>query len=350
MIDCIKFCGAFELALREHDESDNSDNVGIFHGLINFSAELDATLSDHLKNSSLFTGTSKEIRNDLLQSMLEVCQEQIIEEINNTPFLAIMADQTTDVDAKSQLAVIFRYLQQRNIDPALARDAIDNFEGRIAEIQNHIDNIICEASDIMCDQPPEIKRERLCDSRFDHRTLALEVCEVILNCAKDRFNFQEHLAVASLFYSENFGLYCGQFPEEKLTSACFYYPTLDQERLRNELTVIYLRNDCRRLNGALPLLKFLMKNHLADTLKETKKLLEIVITIPMITSEVERCFSTLNRIKAFLRNSMTEDCLPALTMLSIEKKLISEIDNFNDKVITNFANQKARRMDLIYKK
>nr|CAH7735517.1 unnamed protein product [Callosobruchus chinensis] len=194
----------------------------------------------------------------------------------------------------------------------------------------------------MCDQPPEIKRERLCDSRFDHRTLALEVCEVILNC--------EHLAVASLFYSENFGLYCGQFPEEKLTSACFYYPTLDQERLRNELTVIYLRNDCRRLNGALPLLKFLMKNHLADTLKETKKLLEIVITIPMITSEVERCFSTLNRIKAFLRNSMTEDCLPALTMLSIEKKLISEIDNFNDKVITNFANQKARRMDLIYKK
>nr|CAH7735510.1 unnamed protein product [Callosobruchus chinensis] len=240
--------------------------------------------------------------------------------------------------------------RQRNIDPALARDAIDNFEGRIAEIQNHIDNIICEASDIMCDQPPEIKRERLCDSRFDHRTLALEVCEVILNCAKDRFNFQEHLAVASLFYSENFGLYCGQFPEEKLTSACFYYPTLDQERLRNELTVIYLRNDCRRLNGALPLLKFLMKNHLADTLKETKKLLEIVITIPMITSEVERCFSTLNRIKAFLRNSMTEDCLPALTMLSIEKKLISEIDNFNDKVITNFANQKARRMDLIYKK
>nr|CAH7735513.1 unnamed protein product [Callosobruchus chinensis] len=304
-----------------------------------------------------------------------------------------MADQTTDVDAKSQLAVIFRYVRdgepierfwnyiipercdaetisktiltvidpliqnspdkliaqsydgaaERNIDPALARDAIDNFEGRIAEIQNHIDNIICEASDIMCDQPPEIKRERLCDSRFDHRTLALE-------CAKDRFNFQEHLAVASLFYSENFGLYCGQFPEEKLTSACFYYPTLDQERLRNELTVIYLRNDCRRLNGALPLLKFLMKNHLADTLKETKKLLEIVITIPMITSEVERCFSTLNRIKAFLRNSMTEDCLPALTMLSIEKKLISEIDNFNDKVITNFANQKARRMDLIYKK
>ena len=70
----------------------------------------------------------------------------------------------------------------------------------------------------------------------------------------------------------------------------------------------------------------------------------------MTTSEAERCFSTLNRIKTFLRNSMTEDRLTSLSMLSIEKKFISEIDNFNDKVITKFANRKERRIDLIYKK
>lgn len=34
IIDCIKFCGAFELALRGHDESDSSDNRGIFLGLV----------------------------------------------------------------------------------------------------------------------------------------------------------------------------------------------------------------------------------------------------------------------------------------------------------------------------
>lgn len=556
IINCIKFCGAFELALRGHNESDTSENPGIFRGLINFSAELDATLSEHLKNSSVFKGTSKEIQNDLLQCMLEVCHEQIIEEIKNSPFIAIMADETTDVAAKSQMVVIFRYvrdgepierfwsyvipekcdaetlsktilsiidpliqnspnkliaqsydgaavmsgqhagvqalikkkypfahyvhcyahqlnlimskaasansqvrvffgnlqdipgffnnspqrvevlnkivnrriphgattrwnfnirtinvvyenrdsliecmhaieeqfsnntvcsaaasirrtlndpiftfwltffhhimphvdilfnqLQQRKIEPTLVKEAIDSFERSISQVRNNIDNIISEASDIISDEPPTPeKRKRPNNSRFDHRISALEVCDVVLNCAKDRFYFKEHLVVASLFFSEYFGEYCSKFPENKLTSTCSYYPTLDKERLRTELSVIYSRNDCRTINGALPLLKFLIKNNLGDTLKEIKKLLEIVITTPMTTSEAERCFSTLNRIKTFLRNSMTEDRLTALSMLSIEKKFISEIDNFNEKVITKFANRKERRIDLIYKK
>ncbi len=36
--DCVKFCGAFELALRGHDESKSSDNPGIFRGLVDFVA------------------------------------------------------------------------------------------------------------------------------------------------------------------------------------------------------------------------------------------------------------------------------------------------------------------------
>ncbi|KAK9679125.1 Nucleotide-sugar transporter [Popillia japonica] len=42
---------------------------------------------------------------------LEVCHEQIIEEINNSPYMAIMTDETTDVAAKSQMVVIFRYVR-----------------------------------------------------------------------------------------------------------------------------------------------------------------------------------------------------------------------------------------------
>ncbi|CAH1103031.1 unnamed protein product [Psylliodes chrysocephalus] len=105
IINCIKFCGAFDLALRGHDESDSSENPEIFRGLINFSAEL-----DQLKNYLVYKGTFKEIHNDLLQCMLDVCHEQIIEEINNFPFLAIMADETTDVAAKNSTG-IFRYVR-----------------------------------------------------------------------------------------------------------------------------------------------------------------------------------------------------------------------------------------------
>lgn len=34
IIDCVKFCGAFELALRGHDETASSDIPGIFRGLV----------------------------------------------------------------------------------------------------------------------------------------------------------------------------------------------------------------------------------------------------------------------------------------------------------------------------
>lgn len=70
----------------------------------------------------------------------------------------------------------------------------------------------------------------------------------------------------------------------------------------------------------------------------------------MTTSEAERCFSSLKRIKTFLRNSMAEDRLTALSMLSIEKKFVTEIENFNEKVIDKFAAKKDRRIELLYKK
>lgn len=72
IINCIKFCGAFELALRGHDEKSNSENSGVFRGLINSSSELDLVLKSHIENSSVFKGLSKSIQNDLLECCLAV--------------------------------------------------------------------------------------------------------------------------------------------------------------------------------------------------------------------------------------------------------------------------------------
>lgn len=110
IINCIRFCGAFELALRGHEESDTSSNPGVFRGLINFSAELDAALKNHLENATVFKGTSKTIQNELLGIILDVCHEKIAKEIKAAEFLAIIADETTDIANKFQMAIIYRYL------------------------------------------------------------------------------------------------------------------------------------------------------------------------------------------------------------------------------------------------
>ena len=69
----------------------------------------------------------------------------------------------------------------------------------------------------------------------------------------------------------------------------------------------------------------------------------------MTSAEAERCFSTLKRIKSFLRATMLNERLSALAMISIENKLISEMTNFNEKVIEYFAKSKDRRAEFIFK-
>nr|CAI5856657.1 unnamed protein product [Callosobruchus analis] len=64
---CIKFYGAFELAIRAHDETSTSDNPAIYVGFVNFNAEIDALLAIHMKGSQVFNGISKTIQNEILE-------------------------------------------------------------------------------------------------------------------------------------------------------------------------------------------------------------------------------------------------------------------------------------------
>ena len=120
-------------------------------------------------------------------------------------------------------------------------------------------------------------------------------------------------------------------------------------KLQSELTVIYGRQDFYNCSGAVPLLQLFYDNNLIGTFSETVRLLNILITIPMTSCEAERCFSTLKRVKTFLRNTTTDDRLNALGMLSMEKKLISEMPDYNELVIDKFAQLKERRANFLYR-
>ena len=76
-MECIKVCGAFELAVRGHDKTGESDNPGIFHGLINFTAALDSALGQYLESATVIKGTSKTIQNELLGIMYETAKNEI---------------------------------------------------------------------------------------------------------------------------------------------------------------------------------------------------------------------------------------------------------------------------------
>jgi hypothetical protein len=144
-------------------------------------------------------------------------------------------------------------------------------------------------------------------------------------------------------------MYENNFPSDHFNKTIEAYPFLDVTKLKTELQLFYKRTDFRDINSLVYLLKFIIENNLTLIFSESYKLLKIISTIPMTTAEAERSFSTLIRIKTFLRNSLTEDRLTALAMLSIEKRMINNIPNFNEEIINRFAEKKERRIDLTYK-
>ena len=109
IISCIKFCGKFELPLRGHNETTQSKNPGVFLGLIDFACNLDPSLRKHMDSNAAFKGTSKTIQNKILDSIMFVCQDHIKNEILKSDFLAIMTDETTDMQDKSQMVIVLRY-------------------------------------------------------------------------------------------------------------------------------------------------------------------------------------------------------------------------------------------------
>ena len=88
IIDCIKFCGALELALRGHDETLSSDKPGVFLGLVNFTAGLDSVLNQHLESATVFEVSSKTTQNELLEVLFKTFQCTIQKEIKQADFMA----------------------------------------------------------------------------------------------------------------------------------------------------------------------------------------------------------------------------------------------------------------------
>jgi hypothetical protein len=148
--------------------------------------------------------------------------------------------------------------------------------------------------------------------------------------------------------SEQFHLYNREFPSKELDETMLAYPMLNKERLWTELSVLHERKEFHQVCETLYLHQIIASSGLQNSLSEVYCLLKIILSTPMTKAEPETCFSTMKRIKTFLRSTVSEERLSALGMLSVGKNLL-ESSNFNEKVIEAFVLRKDRRMDFTYK-
>uniref|UniRef100_H3A6X8 HAT C-terminal dimerisation domain-containing protein n=1 Tax=Latimeria chalumnae TaxID=7897 RepID=H3A6X8_LATCH len=333
LVDCVCFCGAFELALRGHDETESSLNPGMFQGLVDLVSSIDSAMEKHVKTATVFKGTSKTIQNELLDCMLEVTRDFIIQQLRNTEYVAIQADDTTDVSTKCQSVLVYRYIDGNG-------KIVERFCGFTQLKDSRAESIATEHCEKHYDGASVMHGESGRLQRKLNLIMEQAVSKITQNAGRPNVPF-----LSFFFYNTmpHVDVLYSQLQKRDID-------TIYVERVTTELvsSINKVRESIHSASGAMALFRLFLENNLQDTFSETVKLLRILITTPMTTVESERCFSTLKRIKT-LRNMMNQDRLNALAMLSMEKQLIQEIPNFNKRTIEKFAALKDRHAKFLYK-
>lgn len=80
-----------------------------------------------------------------------------------------------------------------------------------------------------------------------------------------------------------------------------------------------------------------------NTFPNVFEILKVYATLPVSTSTAERSFSTMKRLKTYLRNSMSENRLNGLASMNIHREV--QIDP--DEIINALATKKNRRLDFV---
>lgn len=183
--------------------------------------------------------------------------------------------------------------------------------------------------------------------------LFYEIIDNIIQQITDRFADNDKLLFLGLLEQTRFEEYSKIFPNKMFNNLFENYKNLFQkDKLKNELEIFYSDEQFRKISSLQEIIRLIYKNRLHDILSEVYKLLCLIATLPSTSVSVERNFSALKRIKNYLRNSIKQDRLNSLALMSIEKSLLNKLyssSDFYDEVTRKFVLKSNRRIDFIYK-
>ena len=168
------------------------------------------------------------------------------------------------------------------------------------------------------------------NDRFDEVNTELLGCIASLS-PNDSFREFDHLKVMRLseFYPEDFSHMERMTLEHQL--GLYIDNIREDERFAN------LKN-----LGDLACMMVETKKHLSHPL--VYRLLKLVLTLPVATATVERCFSAMKIVKTSLRNRISDQFLNDCVICFVEKELFEKVTN--DVVIKRFQKMESRRINL----
>ena len=147
LIDAVCYLGKQELAFRGHDEGEESEIKGNYKELLSLFAKRDDIFRHHLETSTVFSGVSSVIQNDIIEAISNFMIKEIKNELHRTKFVSIIIDETSDVSNKEQLSTVLRYVtQEGNIVERFIRFNDVSADRSAVSLSNHVIPFINEFS------------------------------------------------------------------------------------------------------------------------------------------------------------------------------------------------------------
>jgi hypothetical protein len=99
------------LPLRGHREGPNDAHPGVYISMLEFISTLNPLLADHMKSENRIKYLSKTISEEQVHILGKCVQQHIVKECREAKFFTVIADSTTDISHKDQLAILLRYVR-----------------------------------------------------------------------------------------------------------------------------------------------------------------------------------------------------------------------------------------------
>ena len=141
-------------------------------------------------------------------------------------------------------------------------------------------------------------------SHLPLQSCVTEACNTIAEEIKKNFGSSDIFRSFFIVNPAEFELYRNSFPDNYVKEIASNCTMLNKDKLKWELSVLYANDNFSAISNISELLKFINKNGLDETFSEVSKLLEIILVTPILTVDSQKSFSTMKRIKTFLRNTM----------------------------------------------
>ena len=249
--------------------------------------------------------------------------------------LTLQGRDTTIQEGVQAAALAKTFLEKQRTD-----DVYDTFYSQV----------VTESKDLTFD--PVLPRQRRPPKRIDSgsashvfsdpksyfRKQYFEALDTVTSELKNRFCQERGMPVAARLEKVLIGAANGTFSDKDLSGEIqMYSKDLDTTHLVTQLQMlpelIRTYNEC---NPQTVIQRVTSLRTLCDVMNtvtvsrsmfnQINKLLRIVLTIPVTTSTAERSFSTLRRLKTYLRSTMSQTRLNHLMILHIHKDRTDELN------------------------